>query len=184
MRIIGGEARGRTIFAPDGLDTRPTSDRVRESLFSIIAPHIPGAAVLDLFAGSGALGLEALSRGAERAVLNDMARSANKTILRNIAIVRAEDRARVMCLSWEAAITALRGEKFSLVFLDPPYRMHEIYERVPSVLLTNGQLAADALIIMEHDLRHEITVPEGFILLDQRKYGDTKVSLISEGPRE
>ena len=130
MRIISGEAKGRALFAPPGSDTRPTSDKIRGSLFNIIASRVMDARVLDLFGGTGALALEALSRGAESAVIVDSSRQAWQVIERNARSVLKDDfeyRARILCADYRSAIAALEGSLFDLVFLDPPYRMVEAY---------------------------------------------------------
>jgi len=127
MRIISGDARGRTLVAPAGQKTRPTQDYVRESLFNILQFQVNGASVLDLFAGTGALALESISRGAASAVLVDSDRSACEAIRKNIRSVQCADRCRLIQRDYRQALgeIAADGEKFSLVFLDPPYRMTE-----------------------------------------------------------
>ena len=122
MRIISGEAGGRTLFAPSGLDTRPTSDKIRGSMFNIIGARVVDARVLDLFGGTGALALEALSRGAEAAVIADNARQAMQVIERNARNVAGQDfdrRVRLIRADYRAAIERA-GIGFDLVFLDPP----------------------------------------------------------------
>ena len=104
MRIIGGQWRGRRLFAPEGMETRPTSDKVREALFNIIRGDVWGAHVLDLFAGSGALALEALSRGAEFAVLTDASRKASAAIKRNIELCGAQEQTRLLTTEWQGAV--------------------------------------------------------------------------------
>lgn len=181
MRIIAGEARGRRLFAPDGLDTRPTQDRVRESLFNILGPLVPGARVLDLFAGSGAMGLEALSRGAAFAALNDFSRAAVKVIERNAALTGAGERALILQRDYRAAIEALRGERFSLIFLDPPYRLRAVYGEVAGALRARGMLAPDAALIMEHAADYEIALGADFEIFDVRRYGKTTcISLVRQ----
>ena len=125
MRIIAGEARGRTLTAPKGMDTRPTQDYVRESLFNILQASVPEARVLDLFAGSGALALEALSRGAVKATLVDCSTDAVQCIKRNAETLGFAERVTVIRSDWQAALMRLskNGERFTLVFLDPPYRI-------------------------------------------------------------
>ncbi len=120
MRIISGEARGRKLKEPQGLDTRPTTDKVKESLFNIIQFELEGRRVLDLFAGTGQLGLEALSRGAEHCTFVDMRREAAALVKENIRLCRFESQVRVV---QEEALSFLSacGEKFDVVFLDPPY---------------------------------------------------------------
>ena len=150
MRIIAGEMRSRTLLAPKGTDTRPTLDRTRESLFNILAAECPEARVLDLYAGSGALALEALSRGAESAVLCDCSREAARVIRQNIASLRLEDRARFLFMQDLQAVALLgrEGAKFDLVFLDPPYRL----DTAPAcrALAEARVLLPDALVVIEH----------------------------------
>ncbi|MBQ7455593.1 MAG: 16S rRNA (guanine(966)-N(2))-methyltransferase RsmD [Clostridia bacterium] len=176
MRIIAGEFRSRTILAPKGTDTRPTLDRTRESLFNILAALCPGARVLDLYAGSGALALEALSRGAESAVLCDCAREAARVIRQNIDALRVAERARLLQMADMQAIALLSHEKarFDLVFLDPPYRL----DTVPAcaALADAGVLEEGALVVIEHAAA-TIPAPDGrFRLTDRRKYRDTMIS--------
>ena len=128
MRIIAGSARGTPLLAPRGMDTRPTQDKVKESLFNMLQGAWEGGAALDLFAGSGALGLEAVSRGAELAVLVDQSKEAAQCIRRNIEKLRFQDRAELLNCDWKQAVSKLarEGRRFELVFLDPPYRMDDL----------------------------------------------------------
>lgn len=120
MRIISGTARGRKLREPQGMDTRPTTDKVKESLFNIIQFELEGRRVLDLYAGTGQLGLEALSRGAERCTFVDQRREATALVRENLQLCRFEDRARVIQGESLSFLSACR-EKFDIVFLDPPY---------------------------------------------------------------
>lgn len=180
MRIIAGEARGRKLYAPDGVETRPTADRVRESLFNILGRKVDGANVLDLFAGSGALALEAVSRGAEFAALCDVSREAAKAIERNIALMRAEDRTLFIHADWREALSRLRGRRFSIVFLDPPYRLQDVYAAAAESLKAQGLLEEGAVLLMEHAAKSPLALPAGFEIFDERRYGDTYVALIRE----
>jgi len=156
MRIIGGEARGRRLKAPRGRAVRPTSDRTREALFDILAPHIPGSRFLDLFAGAGAVGLEALSRGAREVVLVETSERAAKIIRENAAALGHADRATVLCAKAAAVVRGLAasGAKFDVVFLDPPYRDRAVLERtLAEVARPDGILAPDAIVVAEHDAR-------------------------------
>ena len=130
MRIIGGMARGRTLAAPAGEKTRPTQDKVRESLFNIIRWDVQDARVLDLFAGTGALSLESVSRGAACAVMIDMDRAACAAIKKNIESVRMPEKCRLIARDYRAAMDLLshEGQKFDVVFIDPPYRMENTGE--------------------------------------------------------
>jgi 16S rRNA (guanine966-N2)-methyltransferase len=173
VRVIAGTFRGRRLQAPRGLDTRPTSDRVRESLFSILGP-LEGETVLDLFAGSGALGIEALSRGAGSALFCDSAASA-------VAAIRAN----LDALGLEAAVVQgdvrrvlrdahARGAAYDLIFLDPPYRQAEhwaadLSELVPAVLASGGR------VVSESDRRAPLSLE--LPLVDERRYGDTLIRI-------
>lgn len=147
MRIIAGSARGRTFETPAGLDTRPTLDRVRESLFNILQHRLYGARVLDLFSGSGALSLEAISRGAEHAVLVDHDKAAHLCEKKNIAKMGFDDRATVLLCDWQQALDRLRGQRFSLMLLDPPYAMTDL-SGVTGRLLP--MLEAEGMLVIEH----------------------------------
>ena len=183
MRIVAGSARGRTFDAPQGMDTRPTLDRVRENVFNILQMKVRGARVLDLFSGSGAMAFEAVSRGAEHAVLVDSARAAHLTEKANVAKLKMEASCRLMNCDWAQAVRMLAaaGEKFDLVFLDPPYAMHDM----TGVLTALREiLAPDAVILLEHEAKTFPSTPDGFHLYDSRKYGIASVSffrLVAEG---
>ena len=179
MRIISGTARGRTIVAPAGDRTRPTQDKVRESLFNIIRWDVGDARVLDLFAGTGALSLESLSRGARSAVLVDTDRAACEAIRKNIAACRMEDRARLLVRDYRQAIDQLarEGAKFELAFLDPPYRMENTGEMC-AALYDRGLLAGEFLLVVEHRRGLAPLVDTRFEAFDQRDYGDTQITFI------
>ena len=169
MRVVAGTRGGRRITAPKGRDVRPTSDRVREALFSILGERVEGARVLDLFAGTGALGIEALSRGAAQATFVD----------RDTAAVRAnldalELDGEVHRRDAEAFLRTAAGE-YDLVFLDPPYREAgrlgpKLADTLPAVL------APGALVVSESDRRDPLHLP-GLETLDERRYGDTLIRL-------
>lgn len=171
MRIIAGEKRSRRLLTLDGLDTRPTLDRVKEALFSILSPRVPGARVLDLYAGSGALALEALSRGAETAVLCDASRKACQVISANIAALEYGGKARLLCMPDTAALVLLQREEaeFDLIFLDPPYRMDTA--GICGRILETGLLGQDGIIILEHAGEKEPPQVPGLALSDRRRYG-------------
>ncbi len=174
MRIIAGSRRGHTIAAPRGQDTRPTSDRVRENVFNLVGP-VDGAVVLDLFAGSGGLGLEALSRGATRAVFVENDAEAVRAIERNLDKLRLTG-ARVLRQDAVAALAveASAGRKYDLVLVDPPYDMYpdlqpKLARHLPALL------AADGVLVVETDARIEPELP--LRLRTSRKYGQARVSL-------
>src|ERR671935_3114859 len=157
MRIIAGEHKGTRIFAPPGRDTRPTSDRVRENVFNIVAPWVEGARVLDLYAGSGAMGLEALSRGAQSAVFVEADGEAVRAIERNLDKLRLTG-ATVLRAGVTAGLAqeAAAGRKYDLVLVDPPYAMTD-YDTLSRYLPT--VLAEDGLLVFETDARNEPTLP-------------------------
>jgi 16S rRNA (guanine966-N2)-methyltransferase len=173
MRVIAGSRRGATLIAPRGRATRPTGDRVREALFSILGP-LAGARVLDLFAGSGALAIEALSRGASEATLVDSSAAAVEAIRRNLAALdlAAEVRRQSAASFLERARAGAR--QYDLVFLDPPYRRASDLGRELSDALA-PVLAPAARVIGESDRRSplELELP----LLDERRYGDTLIRI-------
>lgn len=183
MRVIGGTHRGRRLSAPAGQTTRPTSDRVREALFSRIEAllgDVPPAPVLDLFAGSGALGIEALSRGASHATFVERDRVALATLRSNVAGLNLASRATIV--SGDVVDRVTRGVTvsgpFALLFLDPPYRIDQSEVRLLiERLMERGSLAEGALVVWEHGSRDDIEWPEALSDLGSRRYGDTTVSM-------
>jgi 16S rRNA (guanine966-N2)-methyltransferase len=174
VRIIAGERRGHTIFAPRGRETRPTSDRVRENVFNIVAPWVEGARVLDLYAGSGAMGLEALSRGAASVLFVESDADALRAIERNLDKLRLTG-ARVVQLDSSTALTqeAGAGRKYDLVLVDPPYDMTNygsLARYLPNVL------ADDGLLVFETAARVEPIIG-GLAVRTTRKYGSTRVTV-------
>ena len=181
MRIISGEARGRTLFAPSGDQTRPTSDKIRGSLFNILNGRVEDAEVLDLFGGTGALALEALSRGAARAVIVDSSRAAIEVIRRNAGNVLKDalaERALILRTDYRSAISSLNGRRFDLVFLDPPYRMLDAYPDAMERLRKAGALSEGAVIVAERRQDAVIRIPEGFEIYDTRHYGETSIDFV------
>lgn len=178
MRIIAGTARSRTIEAPRGRDTRPTLDRVRENLFNILQRRVVDAVTLDLFAGSGALSLEALSRGAAMAVMADRDRQANQVEKLNVKNLGFEDRARILQTEWQQTIRTMQAEqmRFDIVFLDPPYVMQDLTEVTEALV---PLLAEDALIVIEHEYHKLPVVSDAYDRTDTRKYGYVGVSFYS-----
>ncbi len=175
MRVITGSAKGCKLICTEGLKTRPTSDRVKEALFNILAPNIEGACFLDLFGGSGAIAIEALSRGAEYAVIIDKDDRAVKVINTNIDKTRLGAKAKVYRTDAVSAIARLHanGELFDIVFLDPPYES-ELVSAVLDNLLKYSVLKSGAVVIVETGAKKEPDIPQGFSVVDMRKYGNTK----------
>jgi 16S rRNA (guanine966-N2)-methyltransferase len=178
MRIVRGSHGGRVLRAPHGAATRPTSEKVREAIFNIL-PDVGGMQVLDLFAGSGALGIEALSRGAAHATFVDQAKPALSVIRHNLRELGLEDRATV--LAGDAVALGARhvpASPWQLVFVDPPYRSDLALRAVQTL----AHLAPGAVVVLEHD-RHNAPPDEvgSLVRTDQRRYGDTLVSFF-RGP--
>jgi 16S rRNA (guanine966-N2)-methyltransferase len=173
MRIVRGSLGGRVLRAPAGADTRPTSEKVREAIFNIL-PDVAGMQVLDLFAGSGALGIEALSRGAAHATFVDQAKAALAAVRANLRELDLSARATV--LSGDAVALAGRhppASPWQLVFIDPPYAS-DLAVRSAGAL---AHLADDAVVVIEHDRRNAPPERIGSLLrTDERRYGDTLVS--------
>lgn len=172
-------------MAPKGLDTRPTPDRVREALFSIIGDRVVGARVLDLYAGSGALAIEALSRGAVYAELVDDAPAACAAIDRNLESLGCADRARVVCSDAPSHLrTRPSTGPFDLITADPPYTMAQaVAWAVAQLLAQGGWLSEEALVVIEHAQATELGELPGLGTASSRRYGDTAVSIfeIQEG---
>ena len=177
MRIIGGENRGMLLKTPKGLRVRPTADRVKEALFNIIGTSIIDTRILDIFAGTGNLGLEALSRGAKQVCFVDNHRESAAIISENICKTKRGSQTRVLQLDCMAALNVLRknAESFDYIFCDPPYNCGWP-DKIISNLSAGGLLASSGIIIIEHSIDEEITACGNLKLLDARKYGDTKVS--------
>ncbi len=191
MRVIAGKFRSRTLIAPDGLDTRPTSDRLRETLFNVLAPRMEGAVFLDLYAGSGAVGIEAISRGAAQAHFVEASRAAMETLQSNLSNLRigrqdATIESKKVSRFLKDKTTWLQqpdhSGAFHIVFLDPPYGASDEYEQTLNMLGGDGfeLLAPGAIVIAEHRRKHKLEESYGklhrYRLLEQ---GDAALSFYS-----
>lgn len=171
MRIISGKNRGRKLKTLEGMNTRPTADRVKESLFNIINNLIIDADVLDLFAGSGALGLEALSRGAKNCIFVDSSKDGIKIIKDNIELCKCEDKSKLLNMDYSTAMQKLSNQKFDIIFVDPPYLKGielVVLDKIRGLMTDNG------ILIIETDEKTKL--PEtinGLRKNDERKYGRT-----------
>jgi 16S rRNA (guanine966-N2)-methyltransferase len=176
MRIVAGSRKGARIFAPKGRETRPTGDRVREAVFNLIGP-VDGMNVLDLYAGSGAMGLEALSRGAERATFVEADRLAAQTIVRNLDKLQFSDAAVLVADSArQLASDAASGRRYDLVLIDPPYRMlsgvlPKLAAHLPAVVDPEG------LVVVESEAREEPDLP--LPKRTSRRYGSVRVTVFT-----
>ncbi len=176
MRIIGGKYRSRVLSEFAGDDVRPTSDRVRESLFNILAPRVRGARVLDLFAGSGALGIESLSRGAKEVLFNDCAKDSLAILKKNLTALKIPLSGGEALLSGSDYLVCLEGQRqpFDLIFIDPPYRF-DFGRKALQKLAQKGLLSENGVAVYERDRPFEGEV-DGLEKYDERKYGKTYIT--------
>jgi 16S rRNA (guanine(966)-N(2))-methyltransferase RsmD len=183
MRVIAGEFRRRVLAAPRGMATRPTSDRLRETLFNVLAPRIAGARFLDLFAGSGAVGIEALSRGAAEVVFVEKAASVVKVIRENLEMLGVRDRARVQTAGAGTFLRSSTG-MFDVVFLDPPYEAAEEYAGTLGLLggPAFGVLAEGSLVVAEHRRKEQLEERYGVLVRTRvLEQGDAGLSFYAAG---
>ena len=181
MRIIAGSARGRSFDAPAGRDTRPTLDRVKEAIFGSIQFQVPGATVLDLFSGSGNMGLEALSRGAAKAICVDTSSVCAALIRKNGEKLGLSEGLQVVNTDFRTALSALQaqGQRADIVFLDPPYASGLAAVAV-EILFTEGLLNRDGVVIVEHAWDQPPKLGEGpWTVSRVKKYGICGVTILS-----
>jgi 16S rRNA (guanine966-N2)-methyltransferase len=176
MRVIAGTARGVPLTAPRDRATRPITDRVKETLFAILGERVPDARVLDLYAGSGAVGIEALSRGAASADFVEHARRAAETIERNLAATRLAEAGRVHVMDVERFLAADRGGRYDLAVLDPPYEVRAIVAPLRALV---PRLAPGAIVVVKHFWRTEMPPVDGLVPLRQRRFGETMLTLLT-----
>ncbi len=186
MRVISGSAKGRPLKAVPGNGTRPTTDKVKEAMFSIIGPYFDGGQVLDLFAGTGGLGIEALSRGMEHGVFIDMEYKSIEVIKSNVQSARLTEQAEIYRNEAGRALKVLqkRESTFDLVFLDPPYRMKNGIELMQE-MHERGLLNPGATIVLEFETGHPYpTECQHFIGVRQAEYGDTTLYVYRYEPAQ
>lgn len=177
MRVISGSARGTKLNAPEGINTRPTTDRIKESLFNIIAFDLYECDFLDLFSGSGAIGIEALSRGANNAVFVDENKDSIKVINSNLNKTNLLTKASVINMDAQSAIKSLsnKNAKFDIIFMDPPYNKDLIYNTLKIILKCNV-LNKDGYIITEQSLDEDVNDIDGFKIIRVKNYRTTKMT--------
>lgn len=185
MRVISGKSRGKKLVSLEGDNTRPTLDRVKEALFNKIQFNIQDAIVLDLFAGSGALGIETLSRGAKEVVFCDKAPEAIKVIKQNVTNTNNLDKSIIINKDYNEVLEKLsnQNKKFDIVFLDPPYKTNLAVDSLQKIIMSN-LLTEDGIIIIETDdinKEKEILKIEGIEIFDKRKYGSVWLIFIRKG---
>ena len=186
MRIISGTSKGRKLVTPKKYSLRPTSDRVKESLFNILASEIEGKVVLDLFAGTGNLGIEALSRGARKVIFVEKGRQALRLIQANLNQFGLEDRSEILPKDVNRAIGILkqRGECFDLILMDPPYEKGLI-QRTLMKLNSHQIYHRDSILVIEHNRREPLPhILDGWNLIRQQKIGDTLLSFLTVQVRD
>jgi len=177
VRVISGKARGLNLYSPEGNDTRPTLDRVKEALFSMLLPYIQEAKVLDLFAGSGALGIEALSRGAYKAYFIDDSDKAIECVRKNVSISKFQEESVILKKTAEDFLNTT-DEKFDIIFIDPPYSKG-LYSDVLRSIYEYNVLSDEGLIVVEWDFDIGFTNEiEFFSVLKEKKYGRVGVTLL------
>ncbi len=178
MRVISGKVKGLKLFSPEGIDTRPTLDRVKEAIFSMLLPYLQNAKVLDLFAGSGALGIEALSRGACKAYFIDNSDKAIMCIRNNVSASKFQDESVITKTSADSFLNTT-GEKFDIIFLDPPYSCN-LYAKVLRSISERNLLSEEGLIIVEWDVSIGFTNDDKlFTVLKDKKYGRVGITVLT-----
>lgn len=178
MRVISGKARGLKLNTPKNEDVRPTTDRVKESLFNIINSYVIDSDVLDLFAGTGSLGIECLSRGANKCVFVDKSKESMAIVKSNIKKARVENESITLNTDFKNAIVSLsnKGEKFNIIFMDPPYYKNMFIDALSSVDEKN-LLAEDGIIVVEHDTVDSFPENVGRLYKSRdKKYGNTTLT--------
>jgi 16S rRNA (guanine(966)-N(2))-methyltransferase RsmD len=176
MRVIAGRVKGHHLQAPRGMDTRPTSDKVREAVFAMLGDRFADGRVLDLFAGTGALGIEALSRGASDAVFVERRPPACQVIRANLKHTRLEDQSKVLCAPVERLLPRLDGP-FDLVLLDPPYAYPDLH-RIMALVGAARVIGDETTVVFEHSPRFDVEKRYAHLALARQKvYGDTAISI-------
>jgi len=178
MRVISGKAKGRRLVAPKGGAIRPTADRIKESLFNILPRDFSGMKILELFAGTGNVSIEALSRGAESALLVDASERSARIIRENLRRLELTDRAQMWVMPVRRALNAVgrQGQKFDVIFLDPPYDQ-KLVGRSLELIASVDPVYSTGLVVAEHSVRETLKTSYGSLSLnDQRRYGDTLLS--------
>ncbi len=170
MRVSGGIYRSRLLESPKGLEVRPTANMVKEALMNILGTRLRGARVLDLFCGSGQMGIECLSWGAKECVFADISRTSCALTAKNLSTLGIQ--AKVMQSDWQQTLSSfsLRGEFFDIIIADPPYAAG-LYDDIQQRVLSGKLLSQDGVLVLEHDKAYPPQVSDGFEVLRERSYG-------------
>jgi len=185
MRVISGKAKGRRLVAPKGGAIRPTADRIKESLFNILPRDFSGMKILELFAGTGNVSIEALSRGAESALLVDASERSARIIRENLRRLELTDRAQMWVMPVRRALNAVgrQGQKFDVIFLDPPYDQ-KLVGRSLELIASVDPVYPTGVVVAEHSVRETLKSSYRFLSLnDQRRYGDTLLTFFKAAAR-
>lgn len=175
MRVIAGSAKGCSLLSPKGIDVRPTADRVKESLFNILSPYLYGAYFLDLYSGTGAIGIEALSRGAKRTVFVESSRKNAEYIKRNLEHTRLLEKAEIMLCDAHAFLNK-QTEGFDLIFMDPPYNK-ELVAPTLKLIHKNGALKPSGLCIAEYSAYEKLPVLPYFEVFKEKSYNYVNIAI-------
>lgn len=178
MRVIAGQLKGRRLKSVPGKNTRPTSDKVKEAAFHMIGPYFDGGQCLDLFAGSGALGIEAISRGMDRTIFVERNGMAIRTIYENIKEMKLENQIEIMRMDAKRALQIMNDQQFAfdLVLMDPPYKtslLHKLLDQIIHLKL----LTQNGIVLCEHDTSIELSQKQGLELIKQSTYGTTTITI-------
>lgn len=179
MRVIAGKAKGRKLVAPRGYSVRPTSDKVKGAVFNVLAQYGPIDSFLDLFAGSGAMGIEAWSRGATRVVFVEKDRIAQRALRTNLETVGLSD-ATVLPVDWQVALRRLDNQSFAAIYADPPFYAG-LYPLILTEIGKSRLLGARGILCLEHPQRLELDIGDEWELLKTKSYGDTAVTYLTPG---
>lgn len=178
MRVIAGKYKGRALFSPKDQAIRPTTDRIKENVFNLVQGRVPGAAFLDLFGGSGAMTIEALSRGATKAVTVDASRDSAALIKKNFRKVGVGNEAQLWEITYDVALKRLVGQKFDLIYLDPPYKAgyeNDVLDKIAEF----DVLAEGGVVVYEHATEIPFSYDGALKVFDSRKYGSVTIELLS-----
>lgn len=178
MRVVAGSARGIKLISIEGINTRPTLDRVKEAVFGSIQFKLLDACVLDLFSGSGALGIEALSRGAKKAVFVDKNAECINVINKNLKATHLQEKAIVVNADAFDAMARLKGKIFDFIFIDPPYAAG-LYENILIKIREFAIIDKNSIIVLESNFK-ELDIPAGYEITKQKKYGQVYVTFVRE----
>lgn len=175
MRIISGKHRSRVLKTLEGKNTRPMTDRMKESVFNTIGPYFDGEIVLDLFGGSGALSLESISRGASHAYISEIARDAFKVICDNVSALKENDKVTCLNCDYKVALKRLSNQKFDIIFLDPPYRLNIVSEIIDELI--KNDMLNEGCIVVCHYVKGNQEIVDTLKLRKNYSYGSSEVAI-------